>query len=112
VENIGDCRCDCFLLQSLPLFVSTNLTYPNVFTPNGDNQNDYFEVRSSCYYVAEAHIYNRWGELIRKQLTQTLFGTEKAKDRPSRNGSYYYVMTLKNSVGDLQPARGTLTLIR
>jgi len=62
--------------------------------------------------LPKAHIYNRWGELIKETIDSNIIWDGKSKDRPSPMGVYYYVMTLKNSVGDLQPARGTLTLIR
>mgnify|MGYP003951720869 CR=1 FL=1 len=40
---------------------------PNVFTPNGDNENDCFELRGEddpCYDVMTISIYNRWGQKV------------------------------------------------
>jgi gliding motility-associated-like protein len=37
----------------------------NAFTPNGDGQNDYFEVRNTGESVIKTlQIFNRWGELV------------------------------------------------
>ena len=37
---------------------------PNVFTPNGDGDNDYFkiEIPEKVEECAELYIYNRWGQ--------------------------------------------------
>ena len=53
------------------------LDIPDGFSPNGDNYNDYFEIRFTCaqgeqlfediYPDAKIEIYNRWGNLINKK---------------------------------------------
>jgi gliding motility-associated-like protein len=40
-----------------------NVLIPNIFTPNGDNINDYFELDESLVN-SKLTIYNRWGRLI------------------------------------------------
>lgn len=41
------------------------LKVPNVFTPNGDGINDYFEIKKLEYYVNnEIIIFNRWGNKV------------------------------------------------
>lgn len=37
---------------------------PNVFTPNGDGQNDWFKVRTENIADIQVYIYNRWGNLV------------------------------------------------
>ena len=38
---------------------------PNVFTPNGDNMNDFFVIRNLLLYdVRKVVIYNRWGQVV------------------------------------------------
>jgi len=40
------------------------LTIPNIFTPNGDDVNDYFIIQLAGYKYLAYTIYNRWGMLI------------------------------------------------
>ena len=44
--------CECFL------------HIPNAFTPNNDNKNDVFEVRSNCIVKGTFRIFNRWGNVV------------------------------------------------
>ncbi|AEA42033.1 gliding motility-associated C-terminal domain-containing protein [Fluviicola taffensis] len=37
---------------------------PNIFTPNGDSNNDYFEIEAINYSNIEFTIVNRWGNLV------------------------------------------------
>jgi len=86
---------------------------PNVFTPNGDNINDYFEPNSNCPLVInEFNIYNRWGEKI-------FSGNSKNKYR--WDGSYkgiiqtigVYVFYIRFTLnGVIKEAKGSVTVIR
>ena len=42
-----------------------NIYYPNVFTPNGDGENDEFiiEVPGRIYECTDLIVYNRWGQV-------------------------------------------------
>lgn len=91
---------------------NTELVIPNVFTPNGDSSNDYFEIGSACYEVKEAFIYNRWGEIIKETKNSNNIWDGTHSGRSSSAGVYYYVMTLENGEGDLRKASGVLTLLR
>jgi len=42
------------------------LYIPNIFTPNGDDVNDYFIIQLAGYKHIAYTIYNRWGMLIRQ----------------------------------------------
>lgn len=44
----------------------TNLVLPNIFSPNGDNINDYFPGYTFSIPPYNLEIYDRWGELIFK----------------------------------------------
>ena len=53
-----------------------DIYYPNVFTPNGDGENDQFiiEVPGRIYECTELIIYNRWGKYNSYQLEITSSG--------------------------------------
>lgn len=48
------------LIQQCP----TDLYIPNVFSPNGDNQNDEFRILGGDIKTMHLRIFNRWGELV------------------------------------------------
>jgi gliding motility-associated-like protein len=65
------------------------LDVPNVFTPNGDGINDYFEIKNLDSYISnELVIYNRWG---RKVYEASNYNNQWDGDNLN-NGAYFYVL--------------------
>lgn len=62
---------------------------PNVFSPNGDGVNDYFEIKAINIDTWNCRIYNRWGLLI-KTLNEN---NSKWDGMNYSDGTYYYVFT-------------------
>ncbi len=67
---------------------------PNVFTPNGDGQNDYF--RPAPYKFVDhidLKIYNRWGNLVYKTQNPDIMwdGRDMNSHKKVSPGVYYYV---------------------
>jgi len=61
VDEFGCIGSDSLtLIQQCP----TDLYIPNVFSPNGDNQNDEFAILGGDMASMELKIFNRWGELV------------------------------------------------
>lgn len=83
---------------------------PNVFTPNGDGENDYFELTLNPL-VAECSsivIFNRWGQKVFESDNADVKWdgkTKKGKKVPS--GTYYYIIDLNGIV-----YKGTLMIMR
>jgi len=50
----------------IDVFIDRNLFVPNVFSPNGDQVNDYFMISSASGIkeIEELTIYDRWGALV------------------------------------------------
>ena len=96
-----------------PLVVGELLNIPNVFTPNGDGFNDYFEI---VYYggltMFDLSIFNRWGiEVFHStdkdfQWDGTINGAEAA------SGTYFYIVKITTESGKSFEQNGTCTLIR
>jgi gliding motility-associated-like protein len=88
----------------------TEAEVPNVFTPNGDLKNDYFEIEGhTLCYDLEIEIYNRWGQLVYKEKGNPLRWdgrTLKGAELPP--GVYYYVFR-DPKFGE---KHGTVTLLR
>lgn len=76
---------------------------PNVFSPNFDGVNDYFEVQGRNVLNLEMSIYDRWGELIfySNELDTKWDGTYK--NQPLADGVYVYVIEVTgyNYRGDI-----------
>jgi gliding motility-associated-like protein len=67
---------------------------PNVFTPNGDSQNETFHFTVPVNNCFRAKIYNRWGRLMYEwyDATKGWDGTNQNNGRPAAAGVYYYLL--------------------
>ncbi len=76
---------------------------PNVFTPNGDGDNDLFIPRNSRFVSSiEMNIYNRWGGIV-YETTDPLInwdGTDQASGTDLNEGVYFYVCAVKERTSD------------
>ena len=73
--------------------IDIELNVPNVFTPNGDDINDYFEVTTDNVSVYEFTVFTRTGTRIFHSLSTRIFWDGRGiggQDLPE--GIYYYVI--------------------
>jgi gliding motility-associated-like protein len=102
-------------LDSFAINVSSAcyLTIPNVFTPNGDLSNDFFQLVShegieslSCVIV------NRWGNTIRTFNTPDFAwdGTDESGNTVSE-GVYFYRIEAVTNAQEILNEHGTVTLV-
>lgn len=80
----------------------------NVFTPNGDDQNDIFMIPYSGVTDFHAVIFNRWGG----KVYEWDIPTEGWDGGNSQDGTYYYVMKAIDMQGNLINKSGHVTLLR
>lgn len=84
------------------------LLIPNIITPNGDGDNDTFDVTSiGRYPKSTCQIYNRWGNLVFEDLDYN--GSWNADGSPE--GVYYYVVGVNKNSG-MEYYSGDLTIVR
>lgn len=84
------------------VFDQTNFAFPQAFSPNGDGDNDVFEMLSTGDVVLrQFRIYDQWGELIHDKPTGW-DGTRNGVDQPI--GTYVYTAVI-----DITTASGTTT---
>ena len=83
---------------------------PNIFTPNGDNENDIWEITGiENYPDAVLLIYNRWGKLIYEEEGSI----EGWNGGNSSEGAYYYVLELNSGGNTFQDKlTGIINLLR
>ena len=71
----------------------SELDIPNVFTPNGDGYNDYFEVTTDGTTVYEFTVFTRSGARVYYSLSPRIFWDGKSNGgQDLREGVYYYVI--------------------
>jgi gliding motility-associated-like protein len=87
---------------------------PNIFSPNDDNSNDYFQVFPSCPLSSfNISIYNRWGELVyfSKEINAKWYGDVKNKKLPTGVYGYFIEYTLSNN-GDKNSVKGDVSIVK
>jgi gliding motility-associated-like protein len=82
------------MLDSLAVdSISGELKVPNVFSPNDDEINDYFEVETDGTTVYEFSVFTRTGTRIYHSLSPRIFWDGRSNaGKEMREGIYYYVI--------------------
>ena len=96
-----------------PIQESENLCYiPNVFSPNGDGNNDYFLVRGEKIEQIELRVFNRWGNCVfsTEDISGGWDGKYNGQDCPE--GVYFYTLMVTYLNGVLEERKGNITLLR
>ncbi len=87
------------------------LNVPNVFTPNGDGINDFFQIENPENAAYELFIFNRWGALILETNHDKLWdGTVDGK--PVASGTYFYSLTATLPPYRTTRLQGTVMVLR
>ncbi|MDQ0639672.1 gliding motility-associated-like protein/uncharacterized repeat protein (TIGR01451 family) [Pedobacter sp. W3I1] len=87
----------------------SGLRIPNVFTPNGDGKNDTFYIEHlESFESNEVTIINRWGSTVyQSDHYQNDWTAPGLAD-----GTYFYVVKVKNGTSAGQDYKGYVTVIR
>ena len=81
------------------------LEIPNVFSPNGDQVNDYFEVTTDGVNVYEFTVYTRAGTRIYHSLSPRIFWDGNSLDgKELSDGIYYYVIEEQGGTSPFETA--------
>jgi len=109
----GNCISDTVSF-TISVSGACSLEIPNVFTPNNDNDNEYFQLISyDGIQELECVIVNRWGNVIR-QFEQPDFkwdGTDESGNKVSQ-GTYFYTIRAVTSAKEEFKTTGFVELIR
>lgn len=85
------------------------LKVPNVFTPNGDNVNDRFEIRNlDLYQENDLTIINRWGNTVYQKKNYSNDWSGYGLDE----GTYFYILKVKSTTGAWHTYKGYTTILR
>lgn len=89
------------------------IIFPNIFTPNGDSQNDVFTFRGERIKTFECSIFNRWGQKI-YSWNAPVGGWDgrsfSGKELPT--GEYFYILNAIDRDDKAIEKTGTIMLIR
>jgi gliding motility-associated-like protein len=88
------------------------LQIPNVFSPNGDQVNDYFEVSTDGVTVYEFSVFTRSGIRIYHSLSPRIFWDGKSVGgKELKEGTYYYIIEEQGGANPFETA-GFMYLFR
>jgi gliding motility-associated-like protein len=102
----------CMSSDSVLVNIIPEIGVPTGFTPNGDGQNDLWEISNVGFYNnTVVEIYNRWGDMLYRSegVFQPWDGTYEQSMLPI--GTYYYVINI-NEPEFPDPLTGPVTIIR
>ena len=107
LEVIAFAGCSDTTSQKFVIEEKTNIA--NIFTPNGDGQNDIFIIKTDGTSKYEFTVYSRYGTIVFTQTAQKIWwdGRNSAGDE-IRQGTYFYVLKPENG----EVIKGTLYLSR
>jgi len=101
--EVIDCPIDC----------SGEPIIPNVFTPNGDNINDFFhpnEINAGCYTIT---IINRWGnQIYHCDRDQSVWDGTAMNGEHVIEGVYFYIVEVEDNFGVKRIYHGHVTVSR
>ncbi|HNZ44253.1 MAG TPA: gliding motility-associated C-terminal domain-containing protein, partial [Bacteroidales bacterium] len=103
------CKCEDTITPAGP---EQEVFIPNIFSPNGDRQNDVFMVRGENITELNLSVYNRWGnKVFEGSGPQTAWdGTYNGKT--CAGGVFYYMAEIGFVGGKREMRKGNVTLVR
>lgn len=118
----GDEESACIVqvCKTVNTVLTKEVYIPNIFSPNGDGENDIFTVEGgkNIERINNVSVYDRWGELVFVSGTFTLdkkydFGWDgRFKDQAAVQGVYVYVVDVLYNDETSETVSGDITLIR
>ncbi len=100
----------CTARDQFTLRILKPIKVPNIFTPNGDNIHDQWQIPNlGDYPGCTVEVFNRYGQQVYYSAGYGTpwNGTYKGKELPA--GTYYYIIQLQNG---FKPMTGSITLMR
>tara|TARA_B100000508_G_scaffold137355_2_gene131744 strand:+ start:26923 stop:29103 length:2181 start_codon:yes stop_codon:yes gene_type:complete len=114
--TISDGNCTDQASQEIIVNLLQPLSYdlPNVFTPNNDGTNDFFNINAENAVSIDMVILNRWGNVVFETQTvgQTWNGTVDNNGTACNDGTYFYKFTIVGEDGEEIEEHGFVQLVR
>jgi gliding motility-associated-like protein len=85
----------CVVTDTVTVFVLPQVVIPSGFTPNGDGQNDVWNIRNIDQFPnAVVELFNRWGEELFRSVGYKTPWDGTYDNKPLPVGTYYYIIDL------------------
>lgn len=85
---------------------------PNIFTPDGNGVNDFWEVVDSNQTIATLQIFNRWGTPVFKyEGNGSIIWDGKYNGNTVSTGTYFYVLRYRNTGNKEEFENGIITVV-
>jgi len=108
-DNFSLCPCE----DTIPPAEAEPVVYiPNIFSPNGDEQNDMFRVRSENFETLHLTVYNRWGNKVFEGSGPQASWDGTYNGKPCADGVFYYMAEIGFAGGKQEMRKGSITLVR
>jgi gliding motility-associated-like protein len=120
---IGSNSLPSTLSNIVRIFRPSLMISPQIFTPNGDNNNDIFIVRGKFIKKLKMSIYDRWGNVIyynemdgypteNNQNESTVVGWDGVMNNGNKalEGTYAFKIEVEDTIGQISVKEGALLL--
>jgi len=109
----NNCKTDnTSVIIKVILCLDSYVWIPNAFTPNEDDLNDYFHIKTLNIIDYHLMIFNRWGELIFESFDPTYLWDGKTKNNEMiMEGVYVYKFTYKDHRNKFKQVIGRVTSV-
>ncbi|MBI4931371.1 MAG: gliding motility-associated C-terminal domain-containing protein [Bacteroidetes bacterium] len=105
----------CLIVYVKPMDCSDGVYVPNAFSPNEDNENDFFQVyfvNPSCVKYFKFFMYNRWGEKIFQTNDPGFVWDGSYPDMTQNSAVFTYYMYVQFTNGNDLSRQGNVSLVR
>lgn len=105
--GVGFSKSNFFEFQRNPTIFA-----PSAFTPNGDSENDRFEIKGRFWQSFTLTIFNRWGQALYSTEAEAEGWDGTLDGQPAPGGNYAYRVEVTDRDGQKTVKTGTVLLIR
>ena len=88
----------------------SRLYLPDAFSPNGDGNNDVFNIQAFNLTEYSFSVFNRWGERVYQTTNFEEDWDGKVKGEVVKAGVYVYVLNAEGADGQVYKKKGTITI--
>ncbi len=111
--NSDDCSStEVVVVTVKELFLPNEISVSNVFTPNGDNQNDFVFVHGNNIAELEFTVFDRLGEKVFETNDKSIGWDGKHKGKPLNSAVFAYSLYAKFTDGSDHKEKGNISLVK